>query len=103
MADRQTDPNIRNGGSIGTPSLLSRMPWQIQAMFLVLSMIGIPGGMVAIREARDWRLEEKRIEVERERIKAQEKTNVLLERFERVLWRVERNLGVDPNGERRNP
>lgn len=90
----------------GVPSkALEGFPMWIKAAFVLLSMIGIPGGMVAVREARDWRfedrriqLEEKRLEVDRERIKEDAKHNVMLEQLGRVLRSLERKLPADSSG-----
>lgn len=88
-----SDQSLRMPGV--SSKALEGMPQWVKAVFLLLSMIGIPGGMVAIREVKDWRFEERRLEVERTRIEAQAKQNVVIEDLGKTLKRLEWKLPKD--------
>lgn len=73
-------------------------PWWVAAAFKFIAVLGIPGVVLSFYMYKDYKFEERRLEVERQRNATQEKTNVLLERFEKVLWRVERRVGSEDGG-----
>lgn len=79
---------VQDASAISVPGT----PWWVTVGFRAFAVLGIPGLMLSYYVYRDYKYEGLRIEVEKSRIAAQEKQNVLLERFEKVLWRVERKL-----------
>lgn len=81
----------------GTKTLDPRTPWWVGIGFKAVSMLGIPALMLGYYAWKDYKFEDRRIEIQRQQIAAQERTNILLERFEKVLWRVERKL---PEGDK---
>jgi len=78
-----------------------RVPWWANWTMKAIMILGIPGALLGWREFRDWKLEDKRIELDTRRVAADEKQNILLERFEKVLWRVERKLPEERTGDNR--
>jgi hypothetical protein len=75
-----------------------RVPWWANWGMKALMILGIPGALLGWREWKDYKLEERRLVVEEKRVEADQKQNVLLERFEKVLWRVERRLPTENGG-----
>lgn len=74
-----------------------KMPWWASWGIRALMIVGIPGALLASREYRDYKYEATRLENERARIAVEEKRNVIFERFEKVLYKVERKLPNDNN------
>lgn len=75
----------------------TRIPWWVNVFFKAVAVLGIPGVMLAFYAYKDYRFEEQRLDVQVKQIATQEKTNILLERFEKVLLRVERKYPEDGN------
>jgi hypothetical protein len=75
-----------------------RVPWWANWGMKAIMVLGIPGALLGWREFRDWKLEDRRIALEEKRVAADEKQNVLMERFERVLWKVEQHFKDDTPG-----
>lgn len=69
-----------------------RIPWWANWLLKAIMAVGIPAAILGAREARDWKYEGARLENEKGRISVEEKRNVIFERFEKVLYRVERKL-----------
>lgn len=76
--------SIRIPGAIPSKALQGA-PWYVHATFLFISMVGIPGALVAVREVKDWRFEERRMVIEQQRIEQQAKTNEILADLKRYL------------------
>ena len=60
-------------------------PWYVTVFFRALAVIGIPGMLLGYYAYRDFKFMERSIG-------AQERANALMERFERVLSKVEKKL-----------
>ena len=73
-------------------------PWWVSVAFRAIAMLGVPCIVLGFYMYKDYKFEDRKLQVEQQRNAVQEKTNVLLERFEKVLWRVERKLPAEPNG-----
>lgn len=78
---------------IGSPKIketevVKGAPWWVNAMFKAVAVLGIPGALIAYYAYRDFKFMERGIA-------AQERSIVIMERFERVLWKVEKKLGVE--------
>lgn len=83
----------------GVPSKsIEAAPWYVKAGFLFLSMVGIPGALVAVREVKDWRFEERRLVIEQQRIEAQAKQNVMLEELSKTLKEIKWRLPKENSG-----
>lgn len=93
--DKLSEPSLRLPGV--SSKTLEGLPQWVKAVFILLSMIGIPGGMVAAREVKDWRFEERRLQIEQQRIEQQAKQNVMLEDLAKTLkeikWRLPKENG----------
>ncbi len=98
--DTGSDPVLR----ISAPKQRStddpRAPWWVGAAFRAFMILGPLGSLLVWREFKDYKLEERRMMVEEKRVSADERQNVLLERFEKVLWRVERKLPAETGDNR---
>ena len=78
------DQSIRIPGAIPSKALAGA-PWWVHAGFLFISMVGIPGTLVAFREVKDWKMEERRLTIEQQRIEQQAKTNEILADLKQFL------------------
>ena len=63
-------------------------PWWVTVFFRAVAVIGIPGLLLGYYAYRDYKFMERSIG-------AQERANALMERFERVLWKVEKKIGTE--------
>ena len=88
--------------SLRLPGISSKamdgMPQWVRAAFLLLSMIGIPGGLVTVREVKDWKFEERRLEIERQRNEQQTKQNIMLEDLSKTLREIKWRLPKESSG-----
>ena len=99
MADADKGSDRISGGdaqSIRIPGAvpykaLQGAPWWVHAGFLFISMVGIPGTLVAFREFKDWKMEDRRLAVEQQRIEQQAKTNEILSDLK--IYLIQRNGG----------
>lgn len=88
---------VRSGDTPGELSKVRvgddpRAPWWVNYAMRAFLVIGLPTALIAVREAKDYRFEAQRLEVEVKRVETEQKRNVIFERFEKVLYRVEKKL-----------
>ena len=69
-----------------------RAPWFVNYAIRALLVIGLPTALIGWREFKDYKYEAQRLEVESQRTKQMERTNVILERVVNVLYKVEKKL-----------
>ena len=89
---------LRKAAGDGSVISVPGTPWWVSVAFRAIAMLGVPVLVLGFYMWKDYKFEERRLQVEQQRNATQEKTNVLLERFEKILWRVEKKLPADNGG-----
>lgn len=73
-----------------TDVVVKGAPWWVNAIFKAVAVLGIPGALIAYYAYRDFKFFERGIAV-------QERNSVIMERVEKILWRMERRLDTADN------